>query len=142
MRSRNLVGCLAILLWGCTPLPPPVPPTPDASDASPAPPAPTPTPTPTPPPTPPPAPVVDASPPTPPPVVVDAGPPSTCSLACSALQAAGCTLGGQTGCLLFMNRDIASGKVRNPSTNVPLTCAAIAKVTTKAQGVVLGFSCP
>jgi hypothetical protein len=68
-------------------------------------------------------------------------PPQDCSAACAALAAAGCSLGAAADCPAFMARDIGSGKVPEPATHRPLTCAAIAFVKTKADAQRLGFAC-
>lgn len=108
----------------CNP-PPPTPPTPDATDA-----------------VAPPAPVVDAAPAldtAPAPVITDASGP--CVSACAALQAAGCSIGTHADCPTVEDRDLGSGKVANPATGKPLTCADVAKVKSRADAQRFGFVC-
>lgn len=83
---------------------------------------------------------VDVSPPTPP--APDAGPfVSDCALACAALAAANCPHGSLTVCAAIFTRILADGKVGNPQTGQPLTCAEIAKVRTPIDAMALGFKC-
>ena len=83
-------------------------------------------------------------PPIPPPIVdaSDAAATPGCQAACSALSAAGCALGAQPGCGLFLDHMQADGKEANAATRKPLTCADVAGVKTKADAVRLGFACP
>jgi hypothetical protein len=69
------------------------------------------------------------------------GSESDCVMACAALSAAGCSVGAQSDCPAFLTRDLGIGKVPNPTTQKPMTCADVAGVRTKANAQALGFVC-
>lgn len=79
--------------------------------------------------------------PTPPPPEASDGSQGDCASACAALRAAGCSVGAEADCSAFLIRDFGSGKVPNPETQKPITCADVAAVKTKADAVRLGFVC-
>lgn len=68
-------------------------------------------------------------------------PSDPCTAACAALAAATCPMGGATTCASFMQTLSSSGKVSEPDSGKPLTCADVALVKTKADAVRLGFVC-
>jgi hypothetical protein len=133
-RATLEVALAALGAWiivGCPPQPPII--LPDAADSAIAvldANAPSPAPT-IPPPIPPPSPDAAPAPP----------PDASCASACASLTAAGCSLSGQGDCSTFLTRDLGSGKVPNPATGRPLTCADVAAVRTQADAQRLGFSC-
>jgi hypothetical protein len=64
-----------------------------------------------------------------------------CTLACSALQKAGCSIGARPDCPTFLVRDLGSCRVPNPSTQMPLTCPDVGNVKTVIDAMKLGFVC-
>lgn len=107
-----LLGTLLVLLVvACTPAPTPV--TPPSPDASDASPGP--------------------APPTP-------APSTACAAACAALKAAGCPEATPADCAATLQHVNDDRLVRTPG-GPPLTCAALAGVTTVAQARAAGIAC-
>lgn len=75
--------------------------------------------------------------------VGDVVPPlDDCQKGCAALVKIHCALGdGGTDCVDSLRVDDESRKERTPS-GQPLTCAAVAAITSKADAQRLGFVCP
>jgi hypothetical protein len=92
---------------------------------------------PVPPPNPPPQPpdASDAAPAPPP--AFDSG--SACDAACSVLVGLHCWKGAD--CAATLARDLGSGKIPDPTTHKPMTCAQLAQLTTVVDAQRLGFVC-
>jgi hypothetical protein len=50
-------------------------------------------------------------------------------------------MGSSVGCSAVLARDFGSGKVSNAATGMPMTCADVVAVKTKADAQRIGFVC-
>jgi hypothetical protein len=65
----------------------------------------------------------------------------SCSDACTTLARVHCPMGNWPNCAGFLTSMTSTGDVANAVNNMPLTCAAIAAVTSLEGAKALGFGC-